>query len=268
MRSAGLRAERQRHLEVADRGARAGRRPAGRMGGIVWIAGQRLAAAGGELHGIGLAQDQRPGTAHHRHRRGVLAHPQTVVDRRVMRGGIVRGVDHVLDAERQAMQRTLWLRQLVQLACPADGVVRVDPQPGLYRGIARGDPGQAGANQFLAGELPIPDQCRRRRGGELRRFRRGDAGEVHLLSFRTRRCSGGECRLRPVTGFAFRRLARPAGAWSRPCVSRLRVGNCLVRRPRRFMDQNSRPFFSSPCTPFSPFTVCVTWKSTASEQNA
>jgi len=31
--------------------------------------------------------------------------------------------------------------------------------------------------------------------------------------------------------------------------------------------QNSRPFLSSPCTPFSPFTVCVTWKSTASEQN-
>lgn len=31
--------------------------------------------------------------------------------------------------------------------------------------------------------------------------------------------------------------------------------------------QNSSPFFSSPCTPFSPFTVWVTWKSTASEQN-
>ena len=31
--------------------------------------------------------------------------------------------------------------------------------------------------------------------------------------------------------------------------------------------QNSSPFRSNPCTPFSPFTLCVTWKSTASEQN-
>jgi hypothetical protein len=31
--------------------------------------------------------------------------------------------------------------------------------------------------------------------------------------------------------------------------------------------QNSSPFFSIPWMPFSPFTVCVTWKSTASEQN-
>jgi hypothetical protein len=32
-------------------------------------------------------------------------------------------------------------------------------------------------------------------------------------------------------------------------------------------NQNSSPFFSMPWMPFSPFTVCVTWKSTASEQN-
>jgi hypothetical protein len=37
-------------------------------------------------------------------------------------------------------------------------------------------------------------------------------------------------------------------------------------RPAR-TDQNSSPFFSMPWMPFSPFTVCVTWKSTASEQN-
>ena len=30
---------------------------------------------------------------------------------------------------------------------------------------------------------------------------------------------------------------------------------------------DQQPFFSIPCTPFSPFTVWVTWKSTASEQN-
>ena len=33
------------------------------------------------------------------------------------------------------------------------------------------------------------------------------------------------------------------------------------------LPQNSSPFFSIPWMPFSPFTVCVTWKSTASEQN-
>jgi hypothetical protein len=37
---------------------------------------------------------------------------------------------------------------------------------------------------------------------------------------------------------------------------------------RRLRTQKSRPFFSIPCTPFSPFTDWVTRKSTASEQNA
>ena len=50
-------------------------------------------------------------------------------------------------------------------------------------------------------------------------------------------------------------------------LSRLaRVTAAQPRRALRF-DQNSRPFFSIPWMPFSPFTVWVTWKSTASEQN-
>src|SRR3954468_23282922 len=38
----------------------------------------------------------------------------------------------------------------------------------------------------------------------------------------------------------------------------------LIHVPLR---QNSKLLRSMPCTPFSPFTVCVTWKSTPREQN-
>ena len=51
----------------------------------------------------------------------------------------------------------------------------------------------------------------------------------------------------------------PISSSLRPVASRFDQSGVLP--------QNSSPFFSIPWMPFSPFTVCVTWKSTASEQN-
>ena len=44
-------------------------------------------------------------------------------------------------------------------------------------------------------------------------------------------------------------------------------GWCVGPEQNACAHQNSRPFLSRPWMPFSPLTVCVTWKSTASEQN-
>ena len=45
------------------------------------------------------------------------------------------------------------------------------------------------------------------------------------------------------------------------------VEKCPPSLPDMVVDQTSKPFRSIPWTPFSPFTVCVTRKSTAMEQN-
>lgn len=72
MRPAGLRAESKLDLTVPDRSARAGRRSAGRVAEIVEIAGRGLAAGRGKLHGVGLAEDHRPGMADHGDASGIL----------------------------------------------------------------------------------------------------------------------------------------------------------------------------------------------------
>ena len=86
-------------------------------------------------------------------------------------------------------------------------------------------------------------------------------GALHALRGLAERRRGA--RRRPVPPLRARRGGVPRG------LGRCRFGGAddrlLVRAAARL--QNSSPLRSMPWTPFSPFTVCVTRKSTASEQS-
>ena len=109
-RAGGLRADRERHHEIGDRGGRAARRAARRAREVVRVAG-RAGMQVGEFGGDGLAEQQAAGLAGQRHAGGVALRLPALVDRRAPFGRHVGGVDDVLDAERHAGERALARRR-------------------------------------------------------------------------------------------------------------------------------------------------------------
>ena len=140
-RAAGLRAERGRHHEVGDRGARSARRAAGRMRDVVRIGGGARRHAG-EFAGDGLAQDHRAGRARERDAGGVGRRPVAAIDRRAHLGRQVGGVDDVLDADRHAVQRPA-RRAAVELARLRERQFRIDAGPGVDVVLALSDASEA-----------------------------------------------------------------------------------------------------------------------------
>lgn len=145
------------------------------MRGVEWVAGQRLAPAGGELDRIGLAQDQRAARAHDGHRSRVAAGLHALMQRRILGGRHVLGIEHVLDAPGNSVERAR-TRRFVELAGRAQRLRRIKMQPGTDNGIARLDPGQAGPKQFLGRELAGVQQDSGFRRGELERLRCDSGG--------------------------------------------------------------------------------------------
>src|SRR5437762_822853 len=86
--------------------ARAARRAARRVAGVVRVGG-RARMAVGEFGSDGLTQEDRAGGARQRHGAGVEARAAAGVDRRAVAGRHVGGVEDVLDAERHALQEAL-----------------------------------------------------------------------------------------------------------------------------------------------------------------
>src|SRR6516162_833746 len=60
----------------------------------------------GELGRHRLADDDRAGGAQLGHYRGIVPRPAAAADRRPELGRVIRGVDDVLDRDRDAVQRT------------------------------------------------------------------------------------------------------------------------------------------------------------------
>jgi len=78
--------------------------PPGVWAGLRGFAGRgRLQA--GELGGDRLAEHEAAGAAHERHQRGIGLGPMAGVDRRSILGREIRGVENILDADRQPVQR-------------------------------------------------------------------------------------------------------------------------------------------------------------------
>ena len=127
-RAAGLRSQRQRDHAGPHRRRRARRRSAGRMAVIVRIE-RRRRIDGGERRGRGLADDGRARLLQHHHDGRIAARPKAPVDRRAHLGREIRGIDDVLDADRNAAQRpgALRARACVMADEGADGLfLRID----------------------------------------------------------------------------------------------------------------------------------------------
>ena len=167
--AAGLRAEGQRQHAIRHRGAGTGGGAARVARRVMRVAGERPAAAGGEFHGIGLAEDHRALAPRDADAGGVAALPQALVDRRVVAGRHVGGVDHVLHAERQAVQHAPDIG-LVDLAGVGEGQHRVKVAKALVTRLALGNAFQAGTRQRLGGQRAVAQLRGRRRGSELPGF--------------------------------------------------------------------------------------------------
>ena len=100
-----VRAQRERHHVVGHRRGRAAGRTAGRMGLVARIA-RGAGRVGGEFGGDGLADHDRAGASAQRHRGGIQAGMMAFVDGRAVARGQVNGVEQVLHADGQAVQRT------------------------------------------------------------------------------------------------------------------------------------------------------------------
>ena len=85
------------------------------------------------------------------------------MDRRSVRGGEVRRIDEVLDADGQSAQR-----RAIALGIDASRLgergLCVECFPGLHHGLALGDPREAFAHELLGGSLP-PGKPRHGLGG-------------------------------------------------------------------------------------------------------
>ena len=162
---------------------------------------------------------------------------------------------------------------------------------GLRQGAARhGAGGAHGPDRRLARRIPRRLAADRGRAGRqvqpVRLAHHGVLGDAHAtpdLGRRMSLCPQGTKAIDRFRGPVHAKLSRPphlpytvvhpvAGiqvlvrAQSAKSCGWNAGGPPGRRRPGAGF-QNSRPFRSIPCTPFSPFTVCVTRKSTASEQS-
>ena len=124
-----------------------------------------------QLGGDGLADDDGARPAQRGDAGGVAGRPASLEDGAAVLGRHVGGVDDVLDADGDAMQRA------DALACPARRVGRlrlleralaVEERPGADLRLERIDAGEAGANQLLATVmLPRGDARGGLGGGEV-----------------------------------------------------------------------------------------------------
>ena len=146
-RAAGLRAQGNRHHAVGHRRGRAARGAARRMRKVVRIARRRRMVER-EFRGRGLAEDDAACAAQQSHGRGVGARTMARVDRGVVFGRHVRGVEHVLDAHGHAVQRTA-RRRFVERAGLCERCVAGDVHPGFELTVARGDALETGRHQGL-----------------------------------------------------------------------------------------------------------------------
>ena len=176
-RAVGLRADRERHHARRHRRRRARRGAAGRAFGVVRVA--RLARViDGELGGHGLAQDHRARGAQALDHRGVPGRPAPGVQHGAVLGRHVAGIDDVLDADRDAVQRPLRPAEPPRLvAAPGLGAgeLGIEEGPGLDARFVVGDPGQAGLGQLEGGDLALAQQALRLEAaqrGELHRRHR------------------------------------------------------------------------------------------------
>ena len=103
-RAGGLGAVGERDHPVGDRGGRPARGAARRAVEVVRVAGRRR-LVGGELGRHRLAEDHRALLAQPGDAVGVARRPVALVDRRAVRGRHVGGVDDVLHADRDPVQR-------------------------------------------------------------------------------------------------------------------------------------------------------------------
>ena len=157
-RTAGLRTERKRHHEVGDGGRRAAGGPARRMRGVVRIARRRW-MVGRELGGLSLAQNHRARGFQRHHARGIGFRAMAAVDRGVVFGRQLRGVDHVLDADRDAVQEAA-ARRAVERSRLRECVFLVQERPGTHGFLARADALEARGDERLGGELAALDAAR------------------------------------------------------------------------------------------------------------
>ena len=156
-RAGGLRAVGDRHHPGRDRGGRAARRAAGRAIGIVRVDGHRR-LVGRELGADGLAEDHRALLAQPGDAVRVALGPVPFVDRRAVGGRHVRRVDHVLDADRQPVQRPARRLRVTRARLRERGV-GVEVRPRAQLALARLDPRRHSRTRSSA--LPMGGRVRR-----------------------------------------------------------------------------------------------------------
>ena len=165
----GLRAERHRHRARRHRGRGAGRRPAGRVGGVPRIR-RRGRIAVGELCRVRLAEHDGAGRAQPRHARRVARGPRVRKRARARRRRHAGDVDDVLHADRHPVQRA-------ERGAGAHGGIGgarrgararvVDVDPRLHGGIDGADAVEAGVHQGGRAHLPRAEGRGRRPHTEL-----------------------------------------------------------------------------------------------------
>ncbi len=135
------------------------------MGDVVRVGGDARRHAG-ELAGDGLAQHHRAGRAREPDAGGIGRRSMAAIDRRAHLGRLIGGVDDVLDADRDAVQRSAHLGA-VELARLAQRQLGIDAGPGVNVAFARVDARQAIAHHRLAGGLAGRDRAHDLGRGEL-----------------------------------------------------------------------------------------------------
>ena len=100
----------------------------------------------GEFRGDGLAENHAARLPEERHARRIALRPVAAVDRRVVFGGQIGGVDDVLDAEGHAVQARA-ARHAIERARLRERRFAIDERPGAHRFIARGNALEAGGDE-------------------------------------------------------------------------------------------------------------------------
>src|SRR5579871_1817539 len=167
----------------------------------------------GELGRYRLAQNDRAGSTQERNAGGIAGGPVAAVDRRAHLGRKVGGIEHVLDADRHAMQHAAG-RAAVEVARMRERKLGVEACEGMHRAFARRDAIEAGAHNGFCGEFSRYDAAGDFGGGELVEFALSigrspltptfsptEVGYIRLRSL-TRLVEVGYIRLRPGSGSA------------------------------------------------------------------
>ena len=181
-RTVGLAADRERRHPGGNGRRRPGGRAARRALAIVRIA-RRTRVEIGELRRHGLAEDDCAGRPQPHHGGGIAVRAPPGKQRRAAFGRIVGGIEDVLDADRNAVQRTD--RQpiaatLVERARLRERVVTVEMDEGVDLVVERRDAIEAGTDILGRRYRALRDLLGRLRCGEGRRIAVGQS-----FSFRT-----------------------------------------------------------------------------------